>query len=149
MHSSKSTDSVNSRVKERHEHGEEDNGYIITVTGLDQPKHPRLSEWSKNIENMSREAISNTNKEKAILEQKLELTKQELKEIKDSYAEYKTMTDKMFKALGSNEEKDDKQKDWEVQKQLLMREIVEIRSHSQTEMHKLELEIGIYLVYVN
>jgi hypothetical protein len=98
---------------------------------------------------MSREAISNTNKEKAILEQKLELTKQELKEIKDSYAEYKTMTDKMFKALGSNEEKDDKQKDWEVQKQLLMREIVEIRSHSQTEMHKLELEIGIYLVYVN
>jgi hypothetical protein len=59
-------------------------------------------------------------KDKAILQQKLELTQQELVETKESYEEHKIMTDRILKALDTNSDSQNAEKDWSVQKQMLL-----------------------------
>ena len=68
--------------------------------------------------------------------QKLQFAVQEVKDVKESYEEYRSMTDKMLKTLTNNKncEKDDYQRSLGNFKQLYQKEIMHIKQNHETEM---------------
>lgn len=97
---------------------------------------------SENIEPKIRDLIAAHNKEKALLQQKLEFTQLELKEVKEGFEEYKVMTDKMVRALNQNLRDQETNIEWEATKEYYIKEIIDIRKNSDTQLHKLQLTIG-------
>lgn len=112
---------------------------------MSAPNSSRSQNFTKTSDNSDsklRDIVTAHNKEKALLEQKLEFSHLELKEIKDSFEEYKKMTDKMIKQLSDSQNSDETDKHWGHAKHMYMREIVEIKQVHETEILKLDLIIG-------
>lgn len=112
---------------------------------LSLPNTSRSQNFTKTTDNFDsklRDIVTAHNKEKALLEQKLEFSQLELKEVKDSFEEYKKMTDKMITQLSDSQNSEEADKHWGQAKHMYMREIVEIKQAHETEVLKLDLIIG-------
>lgn len=116
-----------------------------SLSGIDKNSQYTFENAKNNNENMDpkmRALIANHSKEKALLEQKLELTQMELKETKQSYEEYKLMSDRILDTLNQSSPVKTNPNQLDMAKEMYLREIVEIKHQNETEVHKLELTIG-------